>query len=450
MSARLARSISSVVAFITAVTLAVLAFVWLGRRQATTAVDLPSIVPGFFIAITAAALFVDPEIGQGSALVLRRSLHRGDGRVALYRAPAIALLHAAGAAAAIVFIRNAFSGSFGFDLFEAKTITLEGFPLLPSGAGHRARRHRDRCGLCRRRFVECAPPRRRSRACAPRSGRHGASSCRWSSCSRSGSPSAISTAISFMRASPLRSPPAFVLAAKRSRGPRRRRCPAARPSRSRFPAPASACCWRCTWPSALAGRRCLLGAALALPALATRYRSYPVLGWLSAAGAAFVLFRFAIDPSIVGHRRPVDDAGVQLAAARLRRAGARRGVCRLAACPHHRRPAAAGDGSGGIVLCADRRGHAGPPRHEWRRSRRGFADACRAGDLHADRHGRQRHPDRARHAFAEPGLPHRLDDRRPVVGRRWWSSSISRCSTRSSPTNRPARSCSSTCCCSPI
>ena len=44
----------------------------------------------------------------------------------------------------------------------------------------------------------------------------------------------------------------------------------------------------------------LLGAALVLPALATRYRSYPVLGWLSAAGAAFVLFRFAIDPSIVG------------------------------------------------------------------------------------------------------------------------------------------------------
>ena len=33
----------------------------------------------------------------------------------------------------------------------------------------------------------------------------------------------------------------------------------------------------------------LLGAALSLPALATRYRSYPVLGWLSAAGAAFVL-----------------------------------------------------------------------------------------------------------------------------------------------------------------
>ena len=42
------------------------------------------------------------------------------------------------------------------------------------------------------------------------------------------------------------------------------------------------------------------------------------------------------------------------------------------------------------------------------------ADACRAVDLYADRHRRQRHPDRARHAFAEPGVPHRLDDRRPV------------------------------------
>jgi uncharacterized membrane protein len=44
----------------------------------------------------------------------------------------------------------------------------------------------------------------------------------------------------------------------------------------------------------------LLGAALALPAFATRYRSYPVLGWLSAAGAVAVLLRYAIDPTVVG------------------------------------------------------------------------------------------------------------------------------------------------------
>jgi uncharacterized membrane protein len=37
-----------------------------------------------------------------------------------------------------------------------------------------------------------------------------------------------------------------------------------------------------------------------LPALATRYRSWPVLGWLSAGAAVFELLRFAIDPTIVG------------------------------------------------------------------------------------------------------------------------------------------------------
>ena len=50
----------------------------------------------------------------------------------------------------------------------------------------------------------------------------------------------------------------------------------------------------------------------------------------------------------------------------------------------------------------------------------GYADACRAGDLHADRAGRQRHPDRAGRALAEPGLPHRLDRSSACCRRRWW------------------------------
>src|SRR6185436_1730483 len=83
-----------VVAFITAVTLAVLAFVWLGRRQATDTVDTPSIVPAFFIAVAAAILFLDPEIAQGSAIVYGAAFIIAMVAVALYRAPAVALLHA--------------------------------------------------------------------------------------------------------------------------------------------------------------------------------------------------------------------------------------------------------------------------------------------------------------------------------------------------------------------
>jgi uncharacterized membrane protein len=44
----------------------------------------------------------------------------------------------------------------------------------------------------------------------------------------------------------------------------------------------------------------LIGAAAIVPALATRWRSYPVLGWLSAGAAVAVLARVAFDPTIVG------------------------------------------------------------------------------------------------------------------------------------------------------
>ena len=164
----------------------------------------------------------------------------------------------------------------------------------------------------------------------------------------------------------------------------------------------------------------LLGAALALPAFATRYRSYAVLGWLSAAGALAVLLRFAIDPTVVGSyalsQTPVFNwllpgYGVPALGAAF---------AALAARPHHRRPAAADHGGGGLVLRADRRCHAGPSRDAWRCHRYGGADACRTVDLYADRARRQRHPDRAGRPLAEPGLPHRFDGDRRWFRWRWW------------------------------
>ena len=44
----------------------------------------------------------------------------------------------------------------------------------------------------------------------------------------------------------------------------------------------------------------LAGVLIGVPAFATRTRTYPVLGWLSAAIAVVVLGRFAFDPTIVG------------------------------------------------------------------------------------------------------------------------------------------------------
>ena len=331
---------------------------------------MPSIVPGFFIALTAAALFVDPEIGQGSASSTARpsswrwspsrSIARRRSRCCMLPAP-----QPRSSSSATPFPAASASTC------SAKTITLEGFPLLPSGAGIVRAGIAIGAVFAARRIVECAPPRggagrarrdlgrvgRRRSAGHPvlglarlRQSRPRSRSCGGGHCAGRG-----------IRA--------------RRRNDRARRSAAAvraaRPSPSRWPAPASRLLLALHMAFSPGWTTMLLGAALALPALATRYRSYPVLGWLSAAGAVVVLLRFAIDPSIVGLVRPVDDAGVQLAAAGLRRAGARCCVRGLAARPHHRWPAAAGHGGGGLVLCADRRGHAGPPRHEWRRHRRG-------------------------------------------------------------------------------
>lgn len=44
----------------------------------------------------------------------------------------------------------------------------------------------------------------------------------------------------------------------------------------------------------------LLGAAAIVPALATRWRSYPVLGWISVGAVAAVLGRVIFDPTVVG------------------------------------------------------------------------------------------------------------------------------------------------------
>jgi uncharacterized membrane protein len=122
----------TILTFITAVTLAMLAFVWLGRRQAEESFDIASIVPAFFVALTSATLFLDAEIGASGGTDYAAFFVAAMVAVAFWRAPAIALLHAAGAAVAIVFLRNAFSGTFDFD-FMGEPVTLEGFPLAAAG-----------------------------------------------------------------------------------------------------------------------------------------------------------------------------------------------------------------------------------------------------------------------------------------------------------------------------
>ena len=131
-------------------------------------------MPAFFVALTAITLFVDPEIGAHGSGRVRRGLHRRDGGRRARALPAIALLHAAGAATAMVFIRNAFAGDIGFDLFGVP-VTIEGFPLLPSG--HELVRTGTALGavFAAGRIVERPALRGAAAGCARRPGPHGAS-----------------------------------------------------------------------------------------------------------------------------------------------------------------------------------------------------------------------------------------------------------------------------------
>ena len=194
-----------VVAFITAVTLAVLAFVWLGRRQQTGAVDIPSIVPGFLHRAHRGRAVRRSRDRPGQRPVLRRRLHRG----AWSRSRSTALRPSRCCMPPAPRLQWC-SSATPFPEASASTCSA-----------NRSRWKAFRC--CRPAPASCGRASRsarslllpdcgtraassRSRASSPPSGRHGASPCRWSSCSRSGWPSAISTAISFMPRSPSRLP----------------------------------------------------------------------------------------------------------------------------------------------------------------------------------------------------------------------------------------------------
>ncbi len=161
----------------------------------------------------------------------------------------------------------------------------------------------------------------------------------------------------------------------------------------------------------------LLGAAAVVPALATRWRSYPVLGWISVGAVIAVLGRVAFDPTIVGaeflSKTPVFNwllPGYGVPALAFGFA-----AWQLARTTNGR-PRLAMEAAASLFALAHHC-HAGAPRHAWRRHRLGCADAGRTGDLYADRHRRRRHPGRHRHAFAELGAALWLDSGRRGLGR---------------------------------
>lgn len=293
----------AVILFIDAVTLAALAFVWLGSRggEAETAkngFDWPSIVPGVFVAFSALGLSVDMTlVAAGGALpgatVLVALL-----ATALYRPSALPLLHAAGVVSVMIYLGIIPPATIGSDISQGNI----GFDGMPVAAGNPWTLHIG-IGLglifigagfwAARRFAATAQVRA---AC-------------WAAWGVA-APLVILLALWFAygnldRDLAYAAVAALLVVVFAAGGEWIAR--AEQPPLKGDGAVSFALCG-----SALAGllmlhmafssgwTTLLAGVAAVVPALATRWRSYPVLGWISVGAVVAVLGRVAFDPTIVG------------------------------------------------------------------------------------------------------------------------------------------------------
>jgi uncharacterized membrane protein len=285
--------------FITAVTLAVLAAAWLGRREADKGVDIPAIVPAFFTTLTTLAMLLNPGIAPYGGVTYGVAFIVAMIAVAVWRAPAIALLYGAGVAAVLFFFRTSFAGIFDFQLL-GEEISLEGFPPTPVGMAQTIR-----AGIVLG-IVFAAGGLWNARRLATYTAARAAVWAAWAVVAPLVVLFACWIAFGNVDRDVTYALVALVLALLfagagewigRAETP-----PLSGQAAVSFVLGGSGMAlllalhmgFKPSWTTVL------LGAALALPAFATRYRSFPVLGWLSVAGAVFTLLRFAVDPAIVG------------------------------------------------------------------------------------------------------------------------------------------------------
>ncbi|RRI05864.1 DUF2339 domain-containing protein [Mesorhizobium tamadayense] len=285
------------VLFISLATLAVLAFVWLARRDdAESGFDWPSITPGFFVALTALGLSVDPVFAKAGDALHGAVLLAALVAVALYRPRALPLVFAAGLATALIYLGIIPPATIGADALDvglgaeplatSDTLTFRvgiALALVFIGAGFWA--------ACR--FTATAPVRAASWAA-------------WGVIA----PLVVLTALwltfgDIDRDLGYALPALLLVLAFAAGGEWIAR--AEEPPLSGGPAVSFALAG-----AGVAGllmlhmafgsgwTTVLLGAAAIVPALATRWRSYPVLGWIAVGAAVAVLGRVAFDPTIVG------------------------------------------------------------------------------------------------------------------------------------------------------
>ncbi|TIW88404.1 MAG: DUF2339 domain-containing protein, partial [Mesorhizobium sp.] len=127
----------SAILFIDAVTLAVLAFVWLARRGdeagPARAFDWPSIVPGLFVAFSALGLSVDPTFAAAGYALPGAVVIAAMVAVALYRPLALPLLYAAGLVTVLIYLGIIPPTSIASD-FSGGALGVDGLPVATSNA----------------------------------------------------------------------------------------------------------------------------------------------------------------------------------------------------------------------------------------------------------------------------------------------------------------------------
>ncbi|MFI0848756.1 DUF2339 domain-containing protein [Mesorhizobium sp. IMUNJ 23232] len=289
-----------IVLFINAVMLACLAFLWPDSEPDARAGyrAFPAAIPAFFVALAASALMVDPTFQAIGGVPAGTALFVLMVALAAWRAEALPLLFGAGIAVGLVYLRIGFAGSFDFEMM-GEPVAVEGFSVVSSVdalfyPGILLSAVFIAAGLFQARRLVAA-------------GRSGAMS--WA---------AFAAIVPFVAACSLwlalGNPDvdfryafaALLLAAILAAGGElvaRAEQPALTggpPVSFLLAGAAAALVAAIHMAFGPAPTTILAGAAAILPALATRWRNYPVLGWLSVAAVVVVLIRAAIDPTIVG------------------------------------------------------------------------------------------------------------------------------------------------------
>lgn len=292
----------STILFIDAVTLAVLAFVWLGRRGGEAgparAFDWPSIIPGLFIAFSALGLSVDPVFAAAGDALPGAVLIAAMVAVALYRPPALPLLYAAGLVTVMIYLGIIPPTSIASD-FSAGALGVDGLPVATSNA--LTLRIGIALGLV---FIGAGFWAARRFAAATQI--RAASWAAWGVIV----PLVVLLALWFTFGNLDRD---FVYAAAAALLVVVFAAGSEWIARSEeLPLTGGVAVSFALGGAAVAGllmlhmafnsgwTTILLGAAAIVPALATRWRSYPVLGWISVGAVIAVLGRVSFDPTIVG------------------------------------------------------------------------------------------------------------------------------------------------------